>query len=404
MSAKNKVEHKKYLKITGIVIVFFTILSVLLCLWEYHNYTLNYNEKLYYILNVLKEKYPELTEQEMINILNAKENNIKDNFLNKYGIELNKDSIIQENNTMFLIAILLSILFTIILSIVLISLYLTYNKKKDRDIKEIYKYIKEINNGNYELTIDNNTEDELSILKNEVYKTMINLKESKEILLKEKITLKDSLSDISHQLKTPLTSIMISLDNLEDNLDIDIATREQFIKKAKRDTNNINFLIQALLKLSKFDANVVEFTKKEVPINLIINAAMLNVDNLCDLKNIKVNIIGNGKGKIFCDLQWQIEAITNVLKNAIEHCKNKVEISIEENNVYHKLSITNDGDEISTEDLKHIFDRFYKGTNAKKDSIGIGLSLSQKIIEKDNGYISAESNNKQTSFHIKYYK
>ena len=176
MSAKNKVEHKKYLKITGIVIVFFTILSVLLCLWEYHNYTLNYNEKLYSILNVLKEKYPELTEQEIINILNAKENNIKDNFLNKYGIELNKDSIIQENNTMFLIAILLSILFTIILSIVLISLYLTYNKKKDRDIKEIYKYIKEINNGNYELTIDNNTEDELSILKNEVYKTMINLK------------------------------------------------------------------------------------------------------------------------------------------------------------------------------------------------------------------------------------
>lgn len=381
----------------------FCILSSTVCLVEYKIYTVNYNKKIYSVLTVLKEKYPDITEEEMIQILNSK-SIYKNNFLEKYGIELEKDSIVIENKNMLMLFIIISILLTLSLSIILLYIYLKYNSKKDKDIEEIENYIEKINKGNYKLKIDNNTEDELSILKNEVYKTMIMLKESSENSSKDKESLKDSLSDISHQLKTPITSIMIALDNLEDNPDLDIATREKFIKSARRDINNIRFLIQSILKLSKFDANAVEFIKKNVAIKDLIMESIKNVENLCDLRNVSIKTNNDIDAKIYCDKHWQIEAITNIIKNAVEHADNYVSVNIEENNVYVKIIIENDGEQISKEDLPNIFKRFYKGKNATKDSIGIGLALAKTIVESEKGYISVESKKNLTEFTIKYSK
>ena len=401
---KNKVELKKYIKLSFIFILFFILFSLFLTIIQYHIYTVNFNNKINSFVVSIKEKYPDIKDNEIITIFNNTDNDTS-NFFSKYGINLESESVINENVNILKMFIFLNGFLILLFSIILILIYLKYNKKKDDDIKEIENYIKNINMGNYKFSIDNNTEDELSILKNEVYKTMIMLKESANNSLNDKISLKSSLEDISHQIKTPLTSIMIALDNLDDNPDLDLKTREKFIKTARKNTIHINFLIQSLLKLSKFDTNTIDFMRNNVSANEIINEAISNTNNLCDLKNIKVSVSSSDDYFIYCDKYWQIEAITNIIKNAIEHAKSYVKIYVEENNAYLKIAIENDGSAISNQDLPHIFERFYKGKNASIDSVGIGLSLSKVIVENDNGLINVDSlDNGNTVFTIKYFK
>ena len=290
--------------------------------------------------------------------------------------------------------------------VILLIVFIRYNHKKENDIKEIIKCIEQINKKNYELQIDSMSEDELSILKNEIYKTTIMLKESAENSNKDKMNLKKSLEDISHQLKTPLTSILVMLDNIIEDPDMDINVRNDFVRDIKRNVVNIIFLVQALLKLSKFDANTVHFIKKEYNLKNIVDESIKNVSTLCDLRNINIELNIKNDSKIICDSKWQIEAITNILKNSIDHSKDnqKVIINVENNNVYSTVEIKDFGDGISKKDISHIFERFYKGENATSDSIGIGLALAKTIIEEDNGNISVESNKNGTKFTIKYFK
>ena len=190
------------------------------------------------------------------------------------------------------------------------------------------------------------SEDELSILKNEIYKTTIMLKESAENSNKDKMNLKKSLEDISHQLKTPLTSILVMLDNIIEDPDMDINVRNDFVRDIKRNVVNINFLVQALLKLSKFDANTVHFIKKEYNLRSIVDESIKNVSTLCDLRNINIELNIKNDSKFMCDSKWQIEAITNILKNAVDHSKNNstVTINLSNNNVYSMIEIIDKGD------------------------------------------------------------
>ncbi len=234
---------------------------------------------------------------------------------------------------------------------------------------------------------------------------MIKLKESAENSLQDKKNLKKSLEDISHQIKTPLTSILIMLDNLIDAPNMDIETRQWFIRDIKKNVNSINFLVQSLLKLSKFDTNTVNFIREEKSLSEIITIAKQKVSALCDLKKVKIESNGDENAKIKCDFKWQVEAITNVLKNCVEHSKTngKIIVTYGKNNAYSFINVKDYGDGIDEYDINHIFERFYKGKNAKEDSIGIGLALSKTIIESDNGKISVESDNTGTKFKIKYY-
>lgn len=296
--------------------------------------------------------------------------------------------------------------FLIITIASLCILYFRYNYKRKNDIKDIIKYIEQINRRNYELEIDTISEDELSILKNEIYKTAVMLKEVALNSNKDKLNLKKSLEDISHQLKTPLTSILVLLDNLIDEPDMDSSIRNDFIIDIKRNVININFLVQALLKLSKFDANTVHFIKKENDLEMIVKEAIKNVSTLCDLRNINIKLNTLENAKVVCDAKWQIEAITNTIKNAIEHSKDNssIIINIDNNRVYSKIEVIDFGDGISKRDIKHIFERFYKGENATSNSIGLGLALAKTIIEEDKGTIAVESNESNTKFTIKYFK
>lgn len=401
---KNKVELKKYLKITLFISICLLIFLLIINIYEYNVYTSNFNEKINQIIGVLNEKYPLLTETEIIEILNN--DNVRcSNILNKYGIDIQKQSVLEKNDKDFFIFIVLDLLFMSFSIIILILLFLKYNKKKEKDINDITNYIEQINKKNYELSIDSISEDELSILKNEIYKTTVILKESAENSNLDKLNLKKSLEDISHQLKTPLTSILIMLDNLIDNPDIDINTKEYFIKDIKREVININFLVQAILKLSKFDSNTIHFNKEYINLGDVLSGAVKNVSTLCDLRNITINIKEKENVIIYCDYKWQVEAITNILKNCIEHSKNgqTIELSFSKNNVYSLLEIKDFGTGISKKDLPHIFERFYKGENSNAESIGIGLALTKTIIEEDNGTINVDSSENGTVFKIKYF-
>ena len=400
---KNKIELKKLIHKTLFLLICVVFLFTIINIYEYHEYTKNFNNKINGIVNILQNKYPNVTEQEIIGILSSSASNSKT--LSKYGMNLDNKSTIKENDKLYHRNLIINTLVLIISLSIFIFLFIKYLKNREKNINEITKYIKELNKKNYSLLIDSNSEDELSILKNEIYKTTIMLKETRDIVINDKKNLKKSLEDISHQLKTPLTSILVMLDNLIDNPDMDKTTREDFIRDIKRNVVNINFFVQSILKLSKFDANTIKFTKEKRLLKDILDEAIKNVATLCDLKNIKINIKGDSDIKITCDFKWQVEAITNIIKNSLEHSNldSEIDITYEQNSAYLLLTIQDYGDGILKEELPHIFERFYKGKNASSDSVGIGLALAKTIINNDNGVIDVKSNKKGTKFIIKYF-
>ena len=400
---KNKNRNTIIYMLFFVIIFLSVILFINYKLYKRLNY--NYNSKLNMILNDIDSKYG-LDEEDIISILNSNDSKYND-LLKSYGIDINENSVILDNDRIYSLYIVIMFIVIIMFVLVISVIFIKYNYYKDKKIKEITKYVEEINKKNYKLYIDDNSDDELSILKNEICKTTIMLRELADNSLKDKLSIKESLEDISHQLKTPLTSINIMLDNIIDDVDMDEMVRRDFINNIKREVTNINSLVLSLLKLTKFDVNVVKFMSNIVYVNKIVKDAIRNVLVIADSKNIKFNINGDDDIKLVCDYKWEVEAISNILKNSIEHSNSNgvIDISYSQNKVYTLICIKDYGVGIDSKDIKHIFERFYKGKNSSKDSIGIGLALSKNIIEKDNGSISVNSKKMLgTVFQIKYYR
>ena len=405
MILENKVHLKRFLLMSLIPIIVFLIIGNIFFFYQYQSYIQNYNSKIAVIVSLVEEEYPNIDRSELISILNS-DDKVSEDIFSRYGIDVQKESIIMENDRLFSRFIIIYNILFIGLALSIILLYLKHENNQDKEIKRIVKCIKEINKKNYAINIEDNTEDELSILKNEIYKTTVMLKEMAESSKDDKLRLKDSLSDISHQLKTPLTSINIMLDNILDNPNMDEDTKEKFIQSIKREVTNISNLATEILKLSKFDANVVRFENKEVLVKDIIKKAISNVEMMAEIKNVEIKVVFHDNVKLVCDLNWQVEAIINILKNCIEHSSENSFINIEviDNKIYKEIIIKDSGEGIDKKDLLHIFERFYKGKNSSKDSVGIGLALAKKIIEMNNGSISVNSvKGKGTIFTIRYY-
>lgn len=395
---KNKKKYSKLIMFTLITFGIIILLNVML----YYQVNKNYNNKIVNIISTIKEKYPEIKDDELFDIL---KNNVKTNTFNRYSFDLDGILLIKENKTIFVSYFIILLFIYLIICLVYLTIIINNDKKKDKEINEVIKIIEEINNKNYSFKMKDINEEDLSLLKNEIYKTTIMLNEISEISKKDKKELEESLEDISHQLKTPLTSILIMIDTLLDDEDMDQNTREDFLRNMKREVMNINFLVKSILKLSRLDTNTIKFISKKESVKEIINEAILNVSLLSDLKNVKIET-NLSDSFINCDYKWQIEALTNILKNSIEHSyeNNKVLIESSENNAYVKITIKDFGSGIAKEDINHIFERFYKGKDSDYDSIGIGLALSKSIIEKQNGKIRVESSENGTTFTIKYFK
>ena len=391
-----------------------------------------YNESVYELIGVIKENYPDISDEEIISMLNGKDNNtyleIGKKLAQKYGITENAPAILKleetQSNTIIYSSAVIGILILAIIVIWLVSRII-----QKRKIDGITKYIREINNRNYELKIKENAEDELSNLRNELYKITLMLKEEAENSKKDKKFLAKSLSDISHQIKTPLTSISIMLDEIKDNENMDEETRQRFIFEISRQVEQISFLTIALLKLSKLDSGTVEFEKSKYRLDELVQNAIKNLEIPLEIKNIQVETnfeeYKNDKEKdqnnnsdkndelnkesleIIGDYRWTLEAVTNIIKNCIEHSKEhtKLYIQIKVTHVYTELIIKDEGEGIDEKDLKHIFERFYKGKNSSENSFGIGLALSKTILEKQNASISCSSTlHKGTTFKIYFYE
>lgn len=402
---KNRKYLKKYLIQILIVVIVFLISYIFVSKLEYNRYKKNFNYKINGIFLFLQEKYPDIKKEDLIEILNS--DNSKTNILREYGYDVEIDSLLVENDKLNVKYNIYKAVIIGLCLVALIYLFVMSHLESDKEIDKIIKLLERINHKDYELNINELSEDKLSILREEIYKTTIMLKESADNSLKDKINLKNSLQDISHQLKTPLTSINIMLDNIIDDPNMKLEVREEFIRHIKRQMASITFLVQTILKLSKFESNTITFYPKKVSAQKIIDAVISNVSNLSDLKNICIVVDNKCKGEIKCDFKWQVEALTNIVKNAIEYSydDNKVILECNDNNLYTEFRIRDFGKGMSEEDTINIFKRFYKGKNADKDSIGIGLSLSKTIIEKGNGQIIVESKKEiGTIFIIKYFK
>lgn len=372
---------------------------------QYRKYLKIVNAKTDNIISQVIEKYPDITEEEVLEILKNNETP-ESSVLEKYGytpdisyiktlgeqIETNK-----KQNTALVI----------IFGTVSLGIYLIYVITQEKKIAEINEYIKQINNKNYILKIEENDNGELSKLRNELYKTTVLLKETAEISEKEKENLSTAIADISHQLKTPLTSIRIMLDNIQDDPDMEKEVREDFLREISKQIDWISSLVVSLLKIAKFDAGTIKMENNEINAKNLIDNIVSNLAILMELKNIEIITNVDEKATFIADYKWQQEALTNILKNAIEHSKqnSRIYITVENTSLFLKIIIKDEGSGIDKEDLKHIFQRFYKTKNSSENSIGIGLPLAKAIIEQSNGYIKVETKyGEGTSFEVKYIK
>lgn len=372
---------------------------------QYKKYLKTVNSKINIIINEVIEKYPEVTEDDIMEILRSEETP-QNNLLEKYGYDSDiayikqLDELIETNKKQ-------NIIYIVVVEFIALGIYLVYVISQEKKIKEINDYINGINNKNYTLKIEENNNSELSRLRNELYKTTVLLKETAELSVKEKENLSTAIADISHQLKTPLTSIRIMLDNIQDDPDMEKEVREDFLMEISKQIDWISSLVISLLKIAKFDAGTIKMENEEIHVQKLIDSVIGNLAILIELKEIEIITKIDEKAMFVADYKWQQEALTNILKNAIEHSnqKSKIYIETENTSVFLKIIIRDEGQGISKIDQKHIFERFYKAKNSSENSIGIGLALAKTIIEKNNGYVKVDSEvGKGTTFEIKYLK
>lgn len=297
-----------------------------------------------------------------------------------------------------------TITFLSLFCVILISLVFTGWRYKK--IAKLSQYLKRISSGNYTLDVRDNDEGELSILKNEIYKVTVTLAEQTNILKQDKNFLANSISDISHQLKTPITSMFVMNDLLQDeNLPQD--KRMEFTKNITSQLERLQWLVTSLLKLSKIDAGTIGFKKEKVNVKRLIERAVEHLLIPMEINNQTLKVQGDENDSFIGDMNWTAEAIANIVKNCVEHTHNGGTITIchIETSIYTMIEISDNGEGIHKEDLPYIFDRFYKGKNAHNDSIGIGLAMAKSIIEKQGGTIEVTSKEGQgTHFTIKIYK
>ncbi|MGG3279090.1 sensor histidine kinase [Paenibacillus solani] len=295
-----------------------------------------------------------------------------------------------------------------LLSIMLIGSSMIYTRWRYRELEKLTVYLKEISNGNDSLSLDfrDNQEGELSILKNDIYKVTRMLSEHRSLLQRDKLQLTDAISDISHQLKTPLTSMTVMADLLSAP-DLPSAKRTEFTHHIRIQLERIDWLVSSLLKLSKMDAKTIQFKKDPIPMKNLIQKALEPVMIPMDIKGQTVTIDGDDNVTFVGDFNWTAEAVINILKNGVEHTPEggTITITFSENALFTEIIIADNGKGISKEDLPYIFKRFYKGKNASEGSIGIGLAMAHSIISSQNGVIDVTSDSgKGTQFRIKFYK
>ena len=268
--------------------------------------------------------------------------------------------------------------------------WLKEENRRRKTIQALTAYLKSVNAGH--AGSFTRMEDEFSFLEDEIYKTTTALNSAKEIAVKNHEVLEARIADIAHQLKTPLTSMSLMTDLLEE-----YQTQEtlEYYNRLTSQITRLQNLVSGLLALAKLDSHGIVLEKKQFRIQDLIDISVETVKQMFTQKQIQLLISKELEQDTWIcgDLEWTSEAVVNVLKNCWEHTpqNGKIFVSWSHNPLYVQLIIEDSGTGFTKEDLPHLFERFYRGTNAAKDSAGIGLALSKLIMEQQNGHILAEN-------------
>lgn len=323
MKISKNVQGKKY-------IYFFITMSAIFCLIlgfsiisQNKQQTKIINTKIGQIVGEVKKQYPEIDDEQIIKILNEeKYQKDGEKIFEDYGISqeemfINKLKNKQQKNLITNIGII-SLSY-----VIFILVFIIYLKFRQMKINKLDTYIQRVSKKDYSIDIEHYSEDELNCLKDSLYKITVMLKEEAENKSKQNEAILSAVSDISHQLKTPLTSILILLDDITENPDMDNKTKRKFLLEISKQIKGMNFLILALLKLSRLDAGAVEFENKEINLKKLIDDVLSELEILIDVKQIKIDKIIKSNPIIVGDYNWNKEAILNIIKNAIEHTQER---------------------------------------------------------------------------------
>jgi signal transduction histidine kinase len=380
--------------------IFILLLSFIFCILIYNLLGHMLFEKLSTVIGVVAEssKDMEILAMSQLKSEDSQYIAIGKEVLKRYGYSSTKFIFLKDKKTVIYISFLFSIL---VGSMVYINMRILSNNRK-RNIEKLKNYLERTNKGEYSLNL--NIDEDFTILSDELYKTVVSLRELREQAVQDKINLKDNIADISHQLKTPITSINIMAQLMESN-EHNKETQE-YIQRLNKQIIRLESLTNSLLTMSKLDADTIEFKKEIINIKNIVDLAIEPIMPLIEKKNIGLNIIGQDIS-IKGDAYWLGEAFLNIIKNSAEHLEanGKIDIFLEANPVFTEVKIEDNGNGFSKEDLPYIFKRFYKGKNSDKDSVGIGLSMARTIVEKHSGEISAENKVEGGArFKVKFYQ
>lgn len=289
-----------------------------------------------------------------------------------------------------------------VLSALLYLAVLMLLRQRARSVSKLSRNLRSILAGNVEMDIQEYTEGELAVLSADIYKMTTMLREQSSSLMKDKNYLVDAISDISHQLKTPITSMMMLTDLLKK--DIDETKKKEFLGQLSSQTARLQWLVKSLLTLSKLDAETIFYKKEQIMVQELIEQASSVLLIPMDIKNQTFRVYGDLETVLTCDRDWTAEAIMNILKNASEHTPEggSIEVHAENSPMSLQIRIKDSGEGIEAEDLDHIFTRFYKGKHSAKDSIGIGLAISKAIILQQGGGIDVQSDAARTEFILRF--
>ncbi len=384
----------KFLVIFLVLTAVFSAAFAVFSAFELESVRKNTNSAVVQIIENIKEKYPEISQRELAEILNDKSESFQvENSMEKYGIILDREWAVYKNNGTGNLIIIANAVLSIFSCLALTAVFLKYCKSQKAESDRLAGYLRKINRKEYDLELKANSENEMSQLQSEIYKITVMLREQADNSQKDKENLKQSLSDISHQLKTPLTSIMVMLDDIIEDENIPDSIRRDFLNDIRRSSNGISFLVQSILTLSKFDANSIVLKSKTENVKNILNECVKNTAVLAEIKGVETSAECDDNLAFDCDFKWLCEALTNIVKNCIEHTREGgfVKVNAEKTSLCTKITVTDNGCGIDREDLPHIFERFYKGRNSDENSVGIGLALAKTIIEKSGGNIYVDS-------------
>ncbi|NLC05789.1 MAG: HAMP domain-containing histidine kinase [Erysipelothrix sp.] len=300
------------------------------------------------------------------------------------------------------VPLLLALILGVIGESLLITLLL-YNRRIK--VSKLNQYLAQINQGRANLDLTVFTDSELGILRSELFRLSETLHRQNEQLVADKKFILDSLNDIAHQLKTPLTSVVMMVDLIQEN-DLPPEKQQQFMLNIESQLERLQGLIANLLTLSKLEANVINYQAESIMDTQLINRLVSSFDVELNVKNVHCEIETDNQ-LVTIDIDWTIEALSNIVKNAIEHMPDggTIRILSTVNLMYWQIIIEDNGTGIKEEDIEHVFDRFYRGKTSRKDSVGIGLSLTKRIINQQKGLIKVESQVGQfTRFIIRFLK